>query len=83
LNNTSFTRKSTSYGKRPAQMTDEDLKDPQNMANNSCMSYLEAMIPKLNDQIQASIKEGTRPDPRIRTLWMDMQKRKNVIMQAC
>jgi len=32
-------------------MTDEDIKDPQNMANNNCVTYLELIIPRFNEEI--------------------------------
>ena len=41
------------------------------------------MIPKFNAEIQASMAEGTRPDPRTRSLWMECQKRKMIIEAAC
>lgn len=61
----------------------EDVKDPQNMANNNCVSYLEELIPKLNADIQAALKEGTRPDPKTRGLWMECTKRKHQLEMAC
>ena len=38
-----------------------DIKDPLNMSNNNCMSYLEKMIPTWNEKMQAALGSGDRP----------------------
>ena len=68
---------------RPEEMSAEDEKDPQNMSNNNCITYLEFIIPKFDQKMKDAIASGTRPDARIKQLWMECQKRRNVIMLAC
>lgn len=67
----------------PDGMTAADVADPQNMANNNCVSYLELVIPRFKANIDEAMAKGERPNPRIRSLWMECQKRKNVIEGAC
>ena len=57
-------------------MTAEDVKDPQNMTNNNCMSYLEILVPRFKGEIDKAIEEGSRPPARAKQLWMECQKRK-------
>ena len=44
------------------------------------MSYIEAMIPRLFQQMQDCIKRETSPDPNVKQLWRDLKEEKNRIM---
>ena len=67
----------------PAGIDPEDIKDPLNINNFVCMSYLETIIPKLFEEQKASMARGDRPDPKTKKLWQDCMKRKNDIEAAC
>lgn len=41
------------------------------------------MIPQFKAEIDGSMQKGERPNPRIRSLFMECQKRKIVIETAC
>ncbi len=53
------------------------------MSNNNCVSYLELLISTFKSEIDSSIENGDRPKPRSRQLWMECQKRKTQIENAC
>ena len=53
------------------------------MNNNNCVSYLEALTPRFKKQMDEAIANGERPKPRIKTLWMEFQKRARNIQNAC
>ena len=53
------------------------------MTNNNSVGYLEEMIPKFKQAIDDAIAAGERPPQRVRTLWMECQKRKMQIENAC
>jgi len=53
------------------------------MENNNCVSYLEILISRFNNEIQASMSKGERPNAQKRQLWMECQKRKITIETAC
>jgi hypothetical protein len=61
--------------KIPEGLTIEDVEDPQNMANNNSLAYLISMIPKFEAEMQASLAEGSPPDPRTLNFWMLCQQR--------
>ena len=41
-------------------MTPADVKDPDNVDNLSCMSYLEKKVEEFNNNMQAALKAGKR-----------------------
>ncbi len=70
-------------GELPAGVTADDIKDPQNMSNNNCMSYLEILVPRFKNEMDQSIAKGERPSARSKEMWIECTKRKNTIMAAC
>ena len=48
-----------------------DIKDPQNMNNNNCISYLEILIPRFKGEIDAALAREERAPPRSREMWME------------
>ena len=59
-----------------------DLKDPQNMNNNNCISYLELLVDRFKGQMDAAMAKGERPTSRVKSMWMDCTKRKGNIISA-
>ena len=64
-------------------MDPEDIKDPLNINNFWCMSYIEKKIPDLFQEQQDSMAKGERPNPATRKLWQDAMKRKGEIGAKC
>ena len=60
-------------------MDPEDIKDPLNINNFWCMSYLEKKIPDLLEEQKASMAKGERPDAKTKKLWQECMKRRNYI----
>ena len=58
-------------------MTADDMRDPQNMDNNNCVSYLQLLEDRSKSQMDAAMAKGERPTQRIKELWMNSMKRKN------
>jgi hypothetical protein len=67
----------------PSDLDPEDIKNPLNINNFWCMSYLEKKIPDFFEEQKASMEKGERPDPVTKKLWQDCMKRKNTIEAAC
>jgi hypothetical protein len=67
----------------PSDLDPEDVKNPLNINNFWCMSYLEKKIPELFEEQKASMAKGERPDPVTKKLWQECMKRKNDIEAAC
>ena len=55
----------------PEGATTLDIKDPQNMNNNNCISYLEILIPRFKVEIDAALAREERAPPRSREMWME------------
>lgn len=55
----------------PEGATTLDIKDPQNMNNNNCISYLEILIPRFKGEIDAALAREERAPPRSREMWME------------
>ena len=64
-------------------MDPEDIKDPLNINNFWCMSYLEKKIPDLLEEQKASMAKGERPDAKTKKLWQDCMRRRNDIESQC
>jgi len=55
----------------PEGATTLDIKDPQNMNNNNCCSYLEILISRFKGEIDAALAREERAPPRSREMWME------------
>ena len=64
-------------------MDPADIKDPLNINNFWCMSYIEKKIPDLFQEQQDAVAKGERPNPATRKLWQDAMKRKGELSTKC
>ena len=67
----------------PSDLDQEDIKNPLNINNFWCMSYLEKKIPDFFEEQKASMEKGERPDPVTKKLWQDCMRRKGEITAKC
>lgn len=60
----------------PSDLDAEDIKDPLNINNFVCMSYLDKKISDFFEEQKQSMAKGERPNPVTKKLWQDCMKKK-------
>jgi hypothetical protein len=63
-------------GSLPEGVTQEDIKDPDNMANMTCMTYIEKRLAEQQTKIQHCASEGIRIPPAEKDKLMALTKQK-------
>ena len=65
-------------------MTPADVKDPDNVDNLSCMSYLEKKVEEFKNNMDAALKAGKRDLMKAwQARWIAANQKKTTIENAC